>query len=204
MNLKVKIFNLLLLIIFVWTGLTKAGFGADRVTFSTQDNPKANGLNFSVSYPADFEFVDKLDSASQIFVAYTNEPEFPTVLSLLVRPAPDTFPPFNFKVFKDRDVDRWVNESFVAPGVNPEILSKSKITHQDLDGIKAAALVDQVLLGENQPSIEELFFVIYEKHTITLSCSVFNAQQNPNILKHFYGRGGFEACNDFFSSLSFQ
>ncbi|MDR2301231.1 MAG: hypothetical protein LBF38_04240 [Deltaproteobacteria bacterium] len=172
------------------------------MTYSAKDSPKTHGLDFSVSYPEDYEFVDNLSSPSQLFVAYTNEPEFPTVMGVLLNPAPQSFPPFTFKTFEDEDVTKWVNESLASPGGNPQILTKEKITHKGRAGVKATALVDQVLLDEIQPSIEELLFVTHENFTITMVCSVFNSQKNPNILKHFHDRGGFDACNDFFSSLT--
>jgi hypothetical protein len=178
-------------------------FGADDIRFSTEGNPRANGLVFSVTFPAGYEVVEAPPNGSQVVVAYTNEPEFPTVMALAVAPVPVTDPPFSFNDFKDGDVTRWVTQSFTPPGgETPRVLSKGKTSHQGHYAIKGDALVNQELLGETQPSIEQLLFIQYQNSTITAVCSTFNSQRNPNILLHFHGRGGFDPCNKFFNGIN--
>ncbi|MDR2387266.1 MAG: hypothetical protein LBE80_06755 [Deltaproteobacteria bacterium] len=202
MKLKTTSICLFALVLFFSLGFVRLGRAANQITYSTQDNPKTNGVVFSVNYPADYEFVDNPSYPSQLFVAYTNEPEFPTVMGVIINPVPESLPEFSFKDFDEEMVTKWVNDSLAVPGTNPQILKKLKTSHKGHDVIRASGMVDQVLLDEIQPSIEELLFVTYKNLNITLVCTVFNSQKNLNILKHFYDRGGFQPCNDFFSSLT--
>ncbi|MDR0621438.1 MAG: hypothetical protein LBJ61_06145 [Deltaproteobacteria bacterium] len=182
-------------------GLAPALAWAQVTTFSTQDNPRADGLAFTIDYPADYELVDSPKVPNQLFVAYSEKPEFPTVLTVLVDPLPQTQPPYDYKLFTQGNLDEFVAAAFTAPGQTPRILYKSIGQFKSHSSIRAKALVNQTFKDQNQPSIEEILFVIYNNHNITIVCSTFNSQHNPNILLHFAEQGSYEACGAFFNSL---
>jgi hypothetical protein len=175
-----------------------AAAAAELTVFSAKDNPKADGLAFSVAFPADYELAEE---PSQLFVAYTNKPEFPTVMTMSIAPLPKTVPPYDFKSFTEDNLDTFLADAYGSPNAKPRILSKSVGPHKGRSSIRAKALVNQPLLGRSQPSVEELLFVIYSDHILTMVCSTFNSQMNPNILLHFSERGGFADCDAFFDSL---
>ncbi|MDR3135234.1 MAG: hypothetical protein LBU69_03980, partial [Deltaproteobacteria bacterium] len=201
-----KIIPVLFLLISITSYLTLAPAwaqsGDGSVTISTKDHPKANGLVFSVTFPAGFEVTDNTENPTELLVAYTNETEFPTVMAVsLVQVPENSYLPFDHKDAKEEDIAQWVNNCFKSASPNPpKILDQEKTSHQGHKALKTAALVDQTLNGKTQPSIEEFLFISYKNHNLTAVCSTFNAQQNPNILEHFYGRQGFAPCNEFFNS----